>query len=128
MVQVADTRGNVLYDDTWATADASSPRGSEGNPPPTAREAVVSANVEAPNGAVVGIVRLWALGSDALLTKTDSAFRSNSYGAIATAAAIAAVLACVIGYFVSRGSRAPSSASPQRPSRLETATSRRARA
>ncbi len=107
VVQVTDTRGIVLYDDTWATADASSPRGSEGNPPPTAREAVVSANVEAPNGAVVGIVRLWALGSDALLTKTDSAFRSNSYGAIATAAAIAAVLACVIGYFVSRGIARP---------------------
>ncbi len=109
VVQVSDSEGNVLYDDTWARADAAAQPGrrQEDNPPPTAREAVVSAQITAPDGEVVGIVRLWALGSDALLTKSDSAFRSNSYGAIATAAAIAAVIACVIGYFVSRGIARP---------------------
>ena len=109
VVQVTDAEGNILYDDTWATGDVAPTTGkkTEANPVPTSREAVVSAPIVAPNGNVVGTVRLWALGSDALLTKSDSAFRANSYSAIATAAAIAAVIACVIGYFVSRGIARP---------------------
>ena len=109
VVQVTDADGNILYDDTWATADASSATGKapEGSAVPTAREAVVSAPILSPRDEVVGTVRLWALGSDALLTKSDAAFRSNSYAAIATAAGIAAVIACVIGYFVSRGIARP---------------------
>ena len=102
--------GTVLYDDTWTSADSTgSARGEKPVPSqvPTSHEAVVSASITAPDDEVVGTVRLWAFGSDALLTKTDSAFRSNSYGAIATAAAIAAVLACVIGYFVSRSIARP---------------------
>ncbi len=110
VVQVTAADGTVLYDDTWASADSTgSARGEKPVPSqvPTSHEAVVSASITAPDGEVVGTVRLWAFGSDALLTKTDSAFRSNSYGAIATAAAIAAVLACVIGYFVSRSIARP---------------------
>lgn len=111
VVQVTTADGEVLYDDTWAT---SSGRGSGGRvgtrvpaTVPTAENATVSAVITAPSGKVVGSVRLWALGSEALLTKTDAAFRTNSYGAIATAAAIAAILACVIGYFVSRAISRP---------------------
>ena len=110
VVQVTAADGTVLYDDTWTSADSTgSARGEQPVPSqvPTSHEAVVSASITAPDGEVVGTVRLWAFGSDALLTKTDSAFRSNSYGAIATAAAIAAVLACVIGYFVSRSIARP---------------------
>ena len=106
VVQVTAADGTVLYDDTWARADATNPALSDAPrvpaAVPTGRDATVSANITAANGDVVGTVRLWALGSEALLTKSDSAFRSNSYGAIATAAGIAAVLATVIGYFVSR--------------------------
>lgn len=112
VVQVVDAEGNVLYDDTWARSTTLSPDTAEGTKPvpatvPTAQEALVTSQILDEEGVVVGEVRLWAFGSEALLTKSDASFRSNSYGAIATAAAIAALLACVIGYFVSRGMAKP---------------------
>ena len=112
VVQVVDAEGNVLYDDTWARSTTLSPDAAEGTKPvpatvPTAQEALVTSQILDDDGVVVGEVRLWAFGSEALLTKSDASFRSNSYGAIATAAAIAALLACVIGYFVSRGMAKP---------------------
>ena len=110
VVQVTSEDGTVLYDDTWARADATNPGLPGTRTPatvPAGQGGTVSADITAANGDVVGTVRLWALGSEALLTKSDSAFRSNSYGAIATAAGIAAVLACVIGYFVSRNIARP---------------------
>ena len=106
VVQVVTVDGDVLYDDTWAasTTHAIDGRVAPQTPAtaPASEGAMVSADITSPSGDVVGYVRLWALGSEALLTKADTAFRANSYGAIATAAAIAAILACVIGYFVSR--------------------------
>ena len=106
VVQVVTVDGDVLYDDTWAasTTHAIDGRVAPQTPAtaPASEGAMVSADITSPSGDVVGYVRLWALGSEALLTKADTAFRANSYGAIATAAAIAALLACVIGYFVSR--------------------------
>lgn len=112
VVQVVDADGNVLYDDTWARSTTLTPDAAEGTKPvpatvPTAQEALVTSQILDEDGVVVGEVRLWAFGSEALLTKSDASFRSNSYGAIATAAAIAALLACVIGYFVSRGMAKP---------------------
>ena len=109
VVQVTAADGTVLYDDTWATAPSSSGRTPARVPAvaPTSEDARVSAAITAPDGEVVGTVSMWALGSEALLTKSDAAFRANSYGAITTAAAIAALIACVIGYFVSRGIARP---------------------
>ncbi|MBM6675997.1 HAMP domain-containing histidine kinase [Olsenella uli] len=109
VVQVTTTDGEILYDDTWATGPGRLPGGGSraSATVPTAENATVSAAITAPSGKIVGTVRLWALGSEALLTKADAAFRTNSYGAIATAAAIAALLACVIGYFVSRAISRP---------------------
>ena len=118
VVQVTTTDGEVLYDDTWArrTTQGVTGTGIDGDSRapapvsatvPTSEDATVSATITAPGGEAVGTVRLWALGSEALLTKADSAFRTNSYGAIATAAAIAALLACVIGFFVSRAISRP---------------------
>ncbi len=121
-VQVLDANGKVLYDDTWSHARTSTEkdddvkgvatatsgqRGGSGSTAltssaPTDAEAVVTADVLDSTGAVVGTVRLWAFGSEALLTKSDAAFRINSYGAVLVAAAIAIVLACVIGYFTSK--------------------------
>ena len=108
VVQITDSDGHVLYDDTWATAPGAA-RGHTTAPSvvPTAQGALVTSSIVNPAGEEVGTVKLWALGSDALLTKSDASFRSNSYGAIATAAAIATILACVIGYFVSRGMARP---------------------
>lgn len=106
VVQVVTVDGDILYDDTWAASitRALDGRVVQGAPAaaPTTEGAMVSAPITDAEDTVVGYVRLWALGSEALLTKTDAAFRANSYGAIATAAGIAALLACVIGYFVSR--------------------------
>ena len=112
VVQVVTSTGDILYDDTWATSNdplLGSKMDSSRVPAtaPNAETALVGAPIEAPDGEVIGTVRLWALGSEALLTKGDAAFRTNSYGAIATAAAVAAILACVIGYFVSRGMAQP---------------------
>lgn len=111
VMQVVTADGDVLYDDTWSAPTSYTLDGrvvpQVPSVAPTSKEAMVSADITAPDGAVVGYVRLWALGSDALLTKTDAAFRANSYGAIVTAAAITALLACVIGYFVSRSIARP---------------------
>ena len=111
VVQVVDAEGEVLYDDTWAHPRGPAAADVDAEPVatavPTAREDLVTASIEDEDGNVVGEVRMWAFGSEALLTKSDASFRSNSYGAIATAAGIAAVLACVIGYFVSRGMAQP---------------------
>ena len=111
VVQVVDAEGEVLYDDTWAHPRGPAAADVDTEPVatavPTAREDLVTASIEDEDGNVVGEVRMWAFGSEALLTKSDASFRSNSYGAIATAAGIAAVLACVIGYFVSRGMAQP---------------------
>ena len=107
-LQVLDEDGNVLYDDS---VDASHHGDSGVNTGttavPTASESVVTANVVDAKGKTVGTVRLWAFGSDALLTSSDAKFRESSYSAIAAAAAIAVVLAVIIGYFVSRSLTKP---------------------
>lgn len=68
---------------------------------PESSDAYVTASIRV-NDEKVGTVRVWANGSDVLLTRSDAAFRSNSYGAIWTAAAIAVAFACILGVFVSR--------------------------
>ena len=108
-VQLVDADGNILYDDTWSTARSRGkmPPGEAPAPVPASIESFVTAPVVDADGNVVGEVRLWAFGSNALLTKSDAAFRTNSYGAIFAAAAIAIVLAWVIGFFVSRALTRP---------------------
>ncbi len=116
-VQVLNADGEVIYDDAWsrehrlgdsgAGTDTNSTSTTTSSLVPTSAESIVTADVIDEYGNVVGMVRLWAFGSDALLTKADAAFRANSYGAILAAAFIAIVLACVIGYFVSRSLTKP---------------------
>lgn len=108
VVQVTDADGRVLYDDTWsASSGTSHGRAQTPSVVPTSQGALVTSLISDGSGEQVGTVTLWALGSDALLTKSDASFRANSYGAIAAAAAIATILACAIGYFVSRGMAHP---------------------
>ena len=45
---------------------------------------------------------MWVLGSDVLLTKTDTAFREKTIDAMFLAAAIAVAISVMIGLFVSR--------------------------
>lgn len=94
---LVDATGKTLYDDFMGMR-------------PSAADVMVSAEVRADvlleDGAranrVVGTISYWPVGSDALLTKTDSTFRTRSYTAIATAATMAVIFAFVIGAFVSR--------------------------
>ncbi|MCI1665835.1 MAG: HAMP domain-containing histidine kinase [Atopobiaceae bacterium] len=107
-IQVVDAAGEVVYDDTWAASSEKDETAGKGaSLAPTATDSTVSASITSSSGEVVGTVRIWAFGSDALLTKSDAAFRTNSYGAIAAAAGIAVILACVIGVFVSRSLSRP---------------------
>ena len=92
-VQVIDADGVIVYDDTWsrgaeheATGEASNAAAASRSKgvslAPTDADSVVSHEVVDASGNVVGTVRLWAFGSDALLTKGDAAFRTTSYNAV----------------------------------------------
>ena len=74
---------------------------------PADADSIVSAEVVDENGNSVGKVRLWSFGSEALLTKSDAAFRSSSYAAIAYSALVAVVLAFIMGSLASRSLTRP---------------------
>ena len=111
-VQVLDAQGHIIYDDTWARVGSAgrtggtsgstalpSPTGSAGNVSlaPTAQDSIVSSPITLASGEEVGTVRVWVFGSEALLTKSDAAFRNTSYGAILAAGAIAILIASIAG-------------------------------
>lgn len=104
-VQLQDAHGNVLYDDSAASQIQN--KGHEINPLQGEDYPFVSADVILSDGTRVGTVEFWAMSSDAFLTKTDTTFRTNSYGAIFTAGIAAIVLASIIGYFASRALTKP---------------------
>ena len=113
-VQVVDVRGRVLYDDTWARTYG--PRDdrvltNESSTvlavPPEGGDSIVSADIVNKDGKAVGQVRLWSFGSEALLTKADSAFRDRSYAAIAISAAVAVVGAFLMGSIASHSLTRP---------------------
>ena len=119
-IQVVNQKGVVVYDDSWpsasATADArergsaeldeSASKKSSAHSPvssaPTDADQMVSVEIATSTGQRVGQVKLWAIGSDALLTKADTAFREKTFNAMALAAVVAICISVVIGYFVSR--------------------------
>ena len=114
-MRITNAAGEVLYDDTNGGVMTTA-RGARNAKLalPLAEDSVVSADVFDDTGderVVVGTVTLWSVSSDALLTKSDSAFRTSSYAAIVMAALLAIGVACVIGYFTSRCQR------PSRPKR-----------
>ncbi len=116
-VQISDEHGTVLYDDTWEdiiyenAAGGDSEDATEGDSAdasdnvseqrtslaPTDLESSVTTDLVLADGTVIGSIRLWALGSNALLTKADEAFRSQSYTAILVTSIVAIVLACIVG-------------------------------
>lgn len=109
-IQLVDAQGTVLYDDAAGGIIVSQKtRGGHAVsvPPPRDESSIVSAEVYSGNGLFVGTVTYWSASSDILLTKTDSAFRQNSYAAIVTAASMAVGFACVIGYIVARALTRP---------------------
>ena len=114
-VQVLNERGESIYDDTWIhvhNQQLDESDGADSHPSimprvETNADAMVTANVTDRDGRVVGEVRMWAFGSEALLTRADSAFRTNSYAAIAYSALVAVLLAFVMGSFASRSLTRP---------------------
>lgn len=112
IVQVIDETGTVLYDDTWASRrnDAQLQKtfgDAEEMLPPTSSNSIITSPVLDADGNTIATVRLWAFGSDALLTKNDTAFRRNSYQAIVVAALAAIALASIFGYFAARSLARP---------------------
>ena len=128
-LQVVDAEGTILYDDSWPAAPAaageggsaqggstwqSSPAGSAPvsdiprrahglvSTAPTDAEGAVTEPITLSDGRVVGNVRLWVLGSDALLTKADTAFREKTFNAMTLAAVIAVSISVIVGFVVSR--------------------------
>ncbi|OUP10467.1 HAMP domain-containing sensor histidine kinase [Collinsella sp. An2] len=128
-LQVMDEDGTILYDDSWpaapAAADATRGRTETGtslgsaavpadsastsamashspvSTAPTDAESAVTEPIKLSDGTVVGQVRLWVLGSDALLTKADTAFREKTFNAMSLAAIIAIAIAVLMGFFMS---------------------------
>lgn len=110
-MQVTDTSGVIMYDDTWPAAAMASGAGESGvrkdshspvSTAPTDPESAVVTPIVNSEGEGIGQVRLWVLGSDALLTKADTAFRERTFNAMGLAAFIAVLMAVVIGFLVSR--------------------------
>ena len=99
-IQVMDATGTVVYDDTWPTTPAL--RGhSLTSTAPTEDSASVTEPIVTADGATVGQVRIWVLGSDVLLSKADNAFRDRTFNAMALAALIAVCISIIIGFLVS---------------------------
>lgn len=117
-MQVVNKKGVVVYDDSWpsasATADvresesassSSSGKKASHSPvssAPTGSDSVANVEIITSSGEHVGQVKLWAIGSDALLTKADSVFREKTFNAMALAAVVAVCISVVIGSLVSR--------------------------
>ncbi len=108
-MRLVDENGSILYDDS--TGNMGSVRGVHARlvALPLQESSIVSAEVESvvndagkSHRQKVGTITFWSVSSDALLTQTDSMFRTSSYGAIITAASMAVVFACIIGVFVAR--------------------------
>ena len=117
-MQIVNKKGVVVYDDSWPSASATadvreseSPSNSSSgkkashspvSPAPTDSDSVANVEIITSSGEHVGQVKLWAIGSDALLTKADSAFREKTFNAMALAAVVAVCISVVIGSLVSR--------------------------
>lgn len=109
-LQVVDAEGTILYDDSWpAGAMVGSTQGSSEpsshsliSSAPTDAAASVTRDITLTDGTVVGQVRLWVFGSDALLSKADTAFRDRTFNAMFLASIIAVAISVIIGILVSR--------------------------
>lgn len=109
-IQVLNADGVVLYDSTRITTGATTMWDSSG-----ARE-ISSSKM---TGKEVGVVRVWAYGSDLLLTQRDKSFRDSSFEAIALAAVASVVLAVLMGLVFSRALTRPVRAISQAAQRIK---------
>lgn len=111
-MRLVDENGEALYDDaSGGIVTLEHASRTKRLIPPLVENSVVSAEIIANTKqhmhVVVGKLTFWSASSDALLTQTDSTFRTNSYAAIVTAASLAVVFACIIGYVATRALTMP---------------------
>jgi signal transduction histidine kinase len=95
-IRVIDRRGRVLYEN-----DNDLPDPTSGGVDVGAID-MVSSEIYDVNSNKVGSVRLWAHGSESLLSEIDENFRTDSYRAIIWAAFVAVLIASIIGYVSAR--------------------------
>ncbi len=105
-IQVLNADGVVLYDSTRITDDRSTIFDDEISLAPDESHMVLTPIVS-DTGEKVGTVRVWAYGSDLLLTQRDKTFRNSSFEAIALAAVASVVLAVFMGLGFSRALTRP---------------------
>lgn len=96
-VQVLSASGSVLYDSTRADE-----RVGVISLAPIDTNSMASAPIIS-GSKQLGTVRVWVYGSSALLTKADMEFRDQSYQAMVFAAALAVLLAVLVGIPFTRG-------------------------
>lgn len=96
-VQVADSKGAVLFDDARTAQDENAISLA-----PVDRQSLASADIITPEGQYIGTVRVWVYGSNALLTQADRTFRTNSYSAMIAAALTAIIIALLLGWVFAR--------------------------
>lgn len=119
-IEITDEQGNVLYGnvlvgskvgealpsrDAQTARSVPVPTNDDGQP--ISENATASADILSREGEYLGSVRLWAFGSESLVTKSDDVFRRNSYAAILAAATIAILLACALSYGASHAFTKP---------------------
>jgi signal transduction histidine kinase len=101
-LQVLDVQGDVIYDDsvmggmaqgmvTQVPAVVTEPTGQVETAPVTVDD------------EVVGVIRVWPLSPEGLLTKNDIAFRRSSFIGLAVAAVVAVALASLAGFAFATG-------------------------
>lgn len=98
-IQVRSTDGSIVYDDS-----ADSALGSVGAKDSGSNVATAPIRV---GGEQVGTVYVRVQGSETLLTQPDEEFREKSYQAMVFAAAIALIIAIIVGVLFARALVAP---------------------
>ena len=104
-VKVVDINGRTVFDSSIIVEEQQGTTFKSFEPSDRSRVAIAS--IKLPSGDVVGSVRLWVYGSEALMRQPDQEFRDNSYQAMLIAAGVAIVLASCIGFLFARNLVAP---------------------
>lgn len=108
-VQIILPDDTIIFDASVTTIESSGSRNTKSNvkfTPEEAEDIVVSDVLDA-TGTRVGYVRVWAFGSNPLMTRSEAQFRQNTYSAILMAAVLAVVAASIVGTVMARGLAKP---------------------
>ncbi|MDO5044161.1 MAG: ATP-binding protein [Coriobacteriia bacterium] len=104
-IQVLDGNNKAVYDDTWIISDGK-PLSPDLSLAPVG-SSVESAPIVIGSGVKVGVVNIWAFGSESFFTQNDIEFRNSSWKAILIAALVAIGLALIVGFLFARSLTIP---------------------